>query len=241
MFEIIIVEDNKQFNEQIYKIINSFQIQNKLKYKISRFYDYNDELEKNIKSDDFYKIYILDIELSTLNGIQIANKIRKLGSDCPIIIITSHKVEYQDQLLSEKIMFSKFIHKEEKDWMEQLKEELRYLILPKVRKRILRINTREAYIQLQINKIIYIDYNDRQCKIVTKSSDVLVSRTLTEILNSLDERFMYCFKSKVINTDLIEKIDKKNRSIYLEDNIVIDKVSEKYLKDILNYINKKDL
>lgn len=241
MFEIVIVEDNTQFNEQIYELVNAFQIQNKLDYKVSRFYDYNDELEMNIKSDNFYKIYILDIELPTTNGIQIANKIRNLGSDCPIIIITCHKNKYQDQLLSEKIMFSKFIHKEDKNWMKQLDDELQSLILSKVKKHILRINTRDLYIRLQIDGILYIDYSDRQCKIVLKARDIIVPRTLNEILKGLDERFMYCYKSKVVNTDLIERIDKKNKIIYLDNNVAINQVSEKYLKEIIAYINKKDL
>lgn len=241
MFEVVIVEDNVEINNHVYQIVDSFRIQNKLEYKISRFYDYSNELEKNIKSDNFYKIYILDIELPTSDGIQIANKIRKLGSDCPIIIMTCYKDKYQDQLLSEKIMFSKFIHKEDNDWTRQLTEELQYLILNKVKKRILRINTKETYIRLQIDRILYIDYNERQCNIITKTGDIPVSRSLTEILNNLDERFMYCYKSKVVNTDLIERIDKKKRIIYLSNNIIINQVSEKYLREIISYINKKDL
>ena len=66
---------------------------NNLNYRIYKFTNDSKELQDLIKADIGEKIYVLDIELETISGIDIARQIRKNDNDSIIIISTTY-VEY---------------------------------------------------------------------------------------------------------------------------------------------------
>lgn len=240
MFEFIIVDDNKEFNSELYKLINAFQIQNRLLYNIKRFFEYNEELHQVINSNNTYKIFILDIELPSINGIEIAKRIRKLDHESLIIIITAHTDTYIEQIISERIMYLDFVHKQA-NWREQIISILQDLMCNKNHKHIMILETKDINIRLQINSILYISYNDRKSTIYTTTNYFTVSRSLNELMEQLDDRFMYCYKSIIVNVDYIHIIDKRERIIYLFNNVKISNVSAMYLKKINECIKKETL
>ena len=77
MLRFIVCEDNKDFLSRLCNTINKVMMPYNFEYKISKFTDYNKEVEEIIKRKNEQKVYILDIELGDISGLEIASEIRE--------------------------------------------------------------------------------------------------------------------------------------------------------------------
>lgn len=111
MINFIVCEDNNVILQKNMDIINKLMFKNNLNYRIYKFTNDSKELQNLIKNNDIgEKIYILDIELETISGIDIARQIRKLDNKSIIIISTTY-VEYLPFALKNKLMLFDFVSK----------------------------------------------------------------------------------------------------------------------------------
>lgn len=238
MFKFIIVEDMEEFSEKIVNIIHSFSIQHKVEVEIEKFSDYTNKLKKLITNDKYFKIYILDIELNNdkgVNGIQIANFIRKHDNKSLIIFITDYFTEYSMDMLESKIMFLKFISKKS-DYKKELPILFKEQILNKYRTNILVIQTKSMLYRFEAHSLLYVKIENRKSKFVLDYMTFESSKQLQQIQDMVDNRFILSHKSCLVNTDRISKIDTKNRIIYFDNGMQTDVVSARYLKTILEYL-----
>lgn len=83
---IAIVDDNKIDLEEISRVVDSAARSEGFDYKISAFSDSIKFLEEH-KGE--YDVLFLDIEMPHYNGMDVAKRIRQIGSDCNIIFITN--------------------------------------------------------------------------------------------------------------------------------------------------------
>ena len=79
-------------------------------YRIYQFTNNSKELQNLIKDPIGKKIYILDIELDTDSGIDIARRIRDIDKESVIIISTTY-IEYLPFALKNKLMLFDFVSK----------------------------------------------------------------------------------------------------------------------------------
>ena len=86
--KIIVVEDEKKWNEIITKILEKELEKKKLDIKILSFCNYDKDLSTIIRSKET-NFYILDVELSSKSGIDIARMIRQNNDWESMIIISS--------------------------------------------------------------------------------------------------------------------------------------------------------
>lgn len=110
MLNFVVCEDNKVILQKNVDIINKFMFNNELDYKIYTFSSYNNELKRLISKKDGIYIYILDIELDDISGIDIAKKIRNTDIESIIIISTSY-TDYLPYTIKSKLMILDFISK----------------------------------------------------------------------------------------------------------------------------------
>ena len=118
MVNFIVCEDNKIILQKNIDIINKTMFKNNNSYRVYQFTSDNQKLQEIIKGDIENKIYILDIELEDISGIDIARKIRTTDRKSIIIISTTY-VEYLPYALKNKLMLYDFISKFE-DYEENL-------------------------------------------------------------------------------------------------------------------------
>lgn len=88
MFKIGICEDNKEFSLKLKSIIQKKFNQYNIECEINCFYSGEDILYNILNLEKKYDILFLDIELSKLNGIETARKIRQLDDDTIFIFIS---------------------------------------------------------------------------------------------------------------------------------------------------------
>lgn len=77
---ILLLEDNKRLNETIVKRLEAKG------FEVSSFMDGNEASEC---IDDGFSCFVLDINVPSIDGIEILKKIREYNKDTPIVIISS--------------------------------------------------------------------------------------------------------------------------------------------------------
>ena len=110
MINFVVCEDNKIILQKNIDIINKTMFKNNSDYRIYPFTEDNNALQEIIKKNLENKIYILDIELENVSGIDIAREIRKDDKESIIIISTTY-VEYLPHTIKSKLLLFDFISK----------------------------------------------------------------------------------------------------------------------------------
>ena len=90
MLKFIVCEDNEIIRKKNISVINKVMFSNNVNYNIFEFNSYNNDLLDIINDNSGRKVYILDIELGSKSGIDIARLIRKNDWESFIIISTAH-------------------------------------------------------------------------------------------------------------------------------------------------------
>lgn len=86
MYHIAIVEDEREFVEQLQEYLDQYKKEKNLEFKISVFYDGAEILEQ-YKPE--YDLILLDIEMPKINGMDAALKIREMDEQVEIMFITN--------------------------------------------------------------------------------------------------------------------------------------------------------
>ena len=111
MLRFITVEDDLEALERTVMAIRTIMMPYDYDYRISKFTKYNEELEKMIKDPGEQKVYILDIEMSKVSGLEIASEIRENGDWESMIIFVSAHPECKDDIFYSRLMALDFISK----------------------------------------------------------------------------------------------------------------------------------
>lgn len=232
MLNMIICDDNENDRNNVVKIVDEFMKRRKLEYKNYIYDDYNKKFYNIVDKKIPFKIYLLDIETPSGSGIDIARKIRKNDVDSVIIFLTGHE-ELGNIVLKNDLMFLSFINKFD-DFNNRLSNSLsKALDLLKSRK-IIRINDRNITYTIDINDILYItkDSYERRTVIKTDYNEIKVNKSLAEIIEMLDDRFIQTHRACFINNDRRVKVDKTDKIITFDNGDSIDLLSDKYKKEV---------
>lgn len=228
MINFIICDDKKMFVKKICNIIDKVMINNDLLYNKHIFYDYNNDFIKIINSKISFKIYILDIEMPSNSGIEMAKLIRKDDTDSIIIFFTAYYKKYLEEILSNYFMFLKFIDKS-KDCETALTDSINYAISNLNKKNVIKFKSQNILYKLQAKDILYIFRDkDRKCNIKTDFNNISINMNLSDIYKLLDDRFVYSYRSCIVNTDRIKIYDKTNKIIIFDNNDKINLVSSRF-------------
>ena len=138
MINFVIVDDNNMHRKKVSSIIMTIMMNNKVSFEIQEFGDFNSTLLNYFKNPKPNSIYILDLELPSGDGIDIARKIRDEYNDwtSPIIILTAHTSLYF-QVYKQRLQILDFIGKSdniEKNINENIAICLRMLNMDRIYK-----------------------------------------------------------------------------------------------------------
>jgi len=233
MINVIICDDNEKDKKLAERITKKFMDKNKKEYKIHTFNDYNKEFYNTIERKLTFKIYLLDIETPSKSGIDVAREIRRKDVDSVIIFLTAHE-ELGSLILKNDLMFLSFINKFD-DFENRLNNSLEKSLDLLNKKNTIRFIDRNILYTININDILYItkDSFERKTIIKTDYTEFKVNKTLSEIVNMLDERFIQTHRACYINSDRKVTIDRGNKIISFDNGETIDLLSDKYKKEMV--------
>lgn len=166
-------------------------------------------------------VFFLDIDLkSNLNGLELAQRIRKLQPRCFIIFITSH-VEYGMETFRYKVEALDFICKGTPDEIRMKIKDCLYNIDEKIRSdpKSFHFNIGERYISIPFNEIVFFCTSDNSHKVTLHTMNKFTEffGTLKEIEANLDKRFYRCHRSCIINKDFIDNVDYDTSIVYMKN------------------------
>ena len=235
MLNFIICDDNQNVLNNISHIFESVFMKYNLEAQIAFKTTNTNELLSYLNENPI-DVLVLDINLnSKLNGIEIANKLRKEHKKCYIIFTTAHS-EYV--FLAYKCKTFDFLCK------PITKERLEETVL-RLFDDIKNNSSNKNYIRLD-NKNTIIDGNEVQyikrdgMKIIfhTISRDYEIYSSFAKLQERLPKNFVRCHKSFIANVDNIEQIDPVSNLIYFKDNDFCDigpKYKEGFMKGVCTY------
>ena len=118
MLKFIVCEDDaEELNIAVQTITKSMMKYADIEYKVEKFQRYNEKLEKIINEPFDTKIYLLDVELPVVGGLEIASRIREQDDKSYIELIFA-----TEQALSFAEEFQTSTRKNQGSYEEALKD-----------------------------------------------------------------------------------------------------------------------
>lgn len=232
VLNIAVCDDEGLFVDKLASIILSFTQQDKVSAKIEKFYDGIELISSGIKFD----LIFLDIEMKKSNGIEIAERIREVDSNVPIVYVTSYSDYWRRAY---KVHAFDFILKPFNS-----KEKFRVLsdfISLKKNSNIKTVElTTEYGTEIQpINEIYYfIVLAKKKIQIMTVKKDYIVKENLTDIFDKLnDDCFYITHRSCIVNMNYVQTI-KKNDGILMTNGDWVP-LAQKKQKDFFIKLSKQ--
>ena len=202
MIQIVLCEDQIQHQKTIEKFLQEILEENNTEYNL-RIYKSGEELLNDYPKN--VDIFILDIQMEKINGMDVARKIREIDKNKPEIIFTTSLVEYIQE--GYEVRAYRYLLKPIK--YEDLKKHILSCIDEVINKKdkfILIENKNETY-KINIEEITYIEIQRKDMSIHTESKVYETKMTMDRIEKELKNyKFYRCHKSFLVNIDYVENI-----------------------------------
>ena len=222
-FNIIICEDVKSTLIKIATAVLEYFENSSFNFNCHQIQsNFEKVLEYAKDTDNHRNIYLLDIELAcSVNGLNLAQKIREYDYLGYIIFITSH-TELGMTALSYKLKILDFINKSDKHFDKRLTDCFDTIIkessIIKNEDKHIMIKSGLDYFPVILSDIIYIETDSIGRKIIihTPSRTIESYTPLKEIAKELDGRFFQCHRAIIVNTEKILKIHTERSNAHLD-------------------------
>ncbi len=231
MYRIGICDDEKNTCMEIEKMICEYAKQNSVEFTISTWYT-GEELCEAFEETKLDLLF-LDIELVTINGIEVGRYIRnELENHEIAIAYISSKSSYAMDLF--KIHPIDFLIKPVRyeDVMEIIEESLKYY---RRNKMIFEYHARGVYGKVQYKDIICFSSDNKKINITTPQSILSFNGRLRDILPQLPDNFIQIHQSYIINID--HMITCSYDSVTMLGNLVLN-ISQPYRKEVRRQISE---
>lgn len=208
MINFIICDDNENFLMREKKLVDNFMMNYDVDYKITDFSDYTEEFFQAMYDETCFKIYLLDIQTDTNSGLNVARRIREEQDDwISIIIIITAFGEYRYEALGTRLYLLDFINKVY-DCEDKIRDTLEIAMKHyDNRRKSLRFEYNYIMKNIEFRHIIYIEkeQDSKRCIIKTTYGDQYINKSLNDMYELLDSRFIKTSRSCIANSDFIKE------------------------------------
>ena len=241
MQHVLIVEDNYEQCENLFQCLLSqypeWEIQKALNYE-----DAKELIMASIKSNNFYSLFLLDIQLKNepndLGGFVLADEIRTFRPyfSVPILFLTSitDKVSYA---LSNYHCYN-YITKpySNQDILAQIKQMMLTGYLEN--NSITIVDTNRVRYRIVQQDIYYIETKSHTLILETAYGKIVTrSITFTEIKEKLCRNFIMCHKKYIVNIEHITNYDAANQKITINTHTIpVSRTYKPFIEETLKGI-----
>lgn len=237
MLRFIVCEDNKDFLSRLCNSINKTMMPYNFEYKISRFTNYTKEVSEIIKRKNEQKVYVLDIELGDISGLEIASEIRENDLESIIIFVTAHN-ECKNDIFYSRLLAIDYIPKD-RLWKDRFESTILYTIRAINRRRVLSFEFNYNSYRVPFDDILYIEkvQDNQKCIINTENGNQYeIIATISDLSTRLGPNFFQSHKSCIINIDKIKKINYADNTITFINNECVYLLSNRKKKQLREYV-----
>ena len=237
MLRYVICEDNKEFQNRLRTIINKVMMPYNFEYKVNTFIKYNDELQEIIKKPNEQKVYVLDIELEEVSGLEIASEIRENDMESIIIFVTCHN-ECRNDIFYSRLLALDYIPKD-KLWSARFQETIEYVINALNKQQVLMFEYNHNSYRIPFNDILYVAkiQDNIRCTIYTEDGkEYGIISSITGLAKRLGEGFFQSHKSCIVNLKKIEKINYDENIVTFQNGTSAYLLSNRKKKQMRRYV-----
>lgn len=187
-----------------------------------------EELLKSISNMNGTGLYFLDIDLNAnINGLALAQKIRKLDTRGFIVFVTTHS-EMAYMTFTYKVEAMDFIIKDDFSKLQQkihqciIDAYLRYSSPNNLEQKTFTITSSGKEYCVPLEEIIYFETSENIHKVLLHSENRIIEfhAKLKDVELSLDDRFYRCHRSFIINRHKIKEINLKEHVVIMKNNAI---------------------
>ena len=231
MIRIAVLDDDPMYLDKVCEITQTAMFQLHHAYEL-KTYSQVDLFLKDLQNREYFDIYLLDVEMPQMNGLEVGRNIRQKYSEPTIIYITNH-LDYA--LEAFEVNAYRYITKCCME--EKLPETLKNLLSKeqrRVKEKVYAIKTATSFERIAYSDIYYLMKEGKYVIIVHKRGRNKVRKTLEEALLELDsDEFVMIDRSYVAN--LKHAISLRQQQLTLVDGTVLP-VSKPRLQQVLNEV-----
>lgn len=246
MINIFICEDNLEERRKIEKIVDNTLLTEDFDMKV--FISTGDpyEILEKVKMKTSTGLYFLDVDLGMeINGIQLAEQIRKYDPRGFIVFITTHE-EMSHLTFLYKVEALDYIYKDDFQTSSlKIQECIKNVdskvnLKPDSLEKYFSVKSGGELLSIHYSDIIYFETASTIHKVVlhTENRQIEFYAKMKNLENSLDESFFRCHNSYLINKNHLVEINKKERVAYMSNGEEC-LLSIRSLKKICEYFNSK--
>lgn len=225
MLSIFVCEDHDAQRQTIVRIIQNTILMEELDMQL--VLDAGDPymLLDQVKTSQNTGIYFLDIDLnSDMNGMKLAQQIRLFDPRGFIIFITAHS-ELSYMTFQYRVEAMDFVLK---DNLAEAKVKIRECLLNAMERYTLQTNKiHKVYtmelggrkVSVDYDEIFFFETSRNIHKVILHAKDRQIEfyGAIKELTSILDDNFVRCHRSFLVNKNNIKEVDAKNRIIYFNN------------------------
>lgn len=236
MLKVVIVDDNTQVLDDVYNIVNKVMLPLETEYRIEKYKGFTKEVKEIVEDTTDEKIYILDIELPTISGIEIASRIREKDWRSVIIFLTAHN-ECKNDVFTERLMVLDYVSK-----LSECNQRLRVDVTKALnilnKQRIFVAKFNNVSYRIKYEDILYVETEvSKRCQIFLESGrTILVQTSLKKMMENLGQGFVQCHKCCIVNVEKIRNIDFSSNVVEFTNGLCAQILSCRKRKVLDEYI-----
>ena len=241
ILRIAICDDMPNELQNMVLLIKEYLTLNELDAEVAEFSQSNALIEAITKES--YHLYILDVVMPLLNGLELGKEIRRLDREAQIIYATTEpQFALQAYAASPINYLLKPIEK------YQLFDTLSHAIfkIDLSDERSFNVKTSDSLRVIKLSDIVCCEYCNHAVKINLRNGDEVVSRTIRESFSVYsspilkDRHFVQCHASFIVNMRWTERFSKE--SFMMSGGIIVPIAPKQYatVRDVyMDYLMKK--
>lgn len=207
MFKIAICDDENLFAEELKELIFGYMMEKGLVFEIDTYSSGEALVELGIEVVK-YTVIFLDINMEKVDGIMVAEKIRKVSRDVFIVFVTAYvdyslegyRLDVVRYLLKGNANFQSNVN----ECMDAIIDKMNYSVIKR------KFDFKEGRKEIMLDRLLYIESNLHRLEFHVMEDDETVY-TMYEILNVMDDMlsengFIRTHQSYLVNVKCIENV-----------------------------------
>lgn len=232
MINFIVCDDNSDVVKKVSGILSKIMLPTDIEYSIIEFTKFNNEFKTIMNSNVAKKIYILDVDVHGISGIDISRKIREKDWDSIIILISAY-YEHSYTAFRNRLLILDFIPKFD-NFDKKLIECIKLSLNIFENKTSLSLTINNSLVKIDYNDILYIvkDEEKRKTIINTAYKKYETTMSLVKVEEKLNADFIRTHRACIVNKNNIKTIDCKENKIIFKNKEYTFLLSRKKKKEV---------
>ena len=217
MLKIAVVDDDVYFIEEVMEVLQKSCEREKMVCQIERMSNARQVLHQLDVQKNF-DVYILDIKMDYLNGIELAKKIREKSAEAEIVFLSAYE-EYALQGYSSHA----FAYLTKDNWKEKIGTVITEIGRKQLEQqsRYYRIQTEQRYDRIKLDDILYIEREGKNSLFYCRNGKTYYERiSLNEVIKRLpSDEFFFVNRGQIINIKHVTHID--GETVIIDETITL--------------------